>query len=293
MLMDTGKKVDFHLHSSFSDGLFSPSRLMEIASAAGLAAAGLTDHDTLKGLPEAHEAALRLGIELVPGVEISVRDRDREIHILGYYPRNCSMLDQVLENLQKQRFKRMEQLVDRMIKLGFKITLEEVLAEAGEAAPGRMHLARILLKKKYVHTTDQAFSLYLNPGKPAYVARDTPGVKDVMDLLLEVEALPVIAHPGAEGKKIVKELIPLGLKGIEVYHPDHGRAEVEYYSNLAAKEGLLVTGGSDYHGESIEHPGYQLQKSIAYSYLEKMKEQLARRHARCQKKEAGGKKIHE
>ncbi len=270
--MDMQKKVDFHMHSNASDGLFSPQKLIKIAADAGLSAAGITDHETISGLPEGFEAAKKMGLEFIPGVEISVLEEEQEIHILGYYPRNCGHLEAALEEIRHYRFKRMELIINRLIKLGFKINFEEVLIEAGEAAPGRLHLARILLKKKYVHTLAEAFSLYLGRNCPAYVQRKTPALEKVMDLFLTVDAIPVLAHPGQCGNKIIEKLICSGLKGIEVYHPDHGKSLARFYKKMAEEKNLLITGGSDFHGDDRNRPEYPAHRAVSYSYLEKLKE---------------------
>ncbi len=264
-------KVDLHMHSTASDGLFSPQEVMEIAAAAGLRAAGLTDHDTIDGLAEASAAADKCGIELVPGVEISVLDEKLEVHILGYYPLYREQLEKALAETQNERLIRMEKIMHRLGKMGFDIRLEEVLEEADQAAPSRMHLARLLKKKKYVHTTDQAFSLYLNPDCPAYVPRHTLTLRGVMGLLRDVAAVPVIAHPAAESKKLIDLLIPLGLKGIEVYHPQHDKVREQYYARLAHEKDMLITGGSDFHGESRDRPGYPVHRAISGHYLTLLK----------------------
>lgn len=264
-------KVDLHLHSNASDGLFSPRRVMEIAASAGLSAAGLTDHDTVAGLSEAEEAAGELNLELIPGVEISIYEKNREIHLLGYYPKHIKKLSTALEEIRSKRFKRMGLIVENLKSFGFKIEPEEVLAEAGDAAPGRLHLARLLLKKKYVHTLGEAFKTYLNRGKPAFVSRESMSAAEVLDLLHRVGALTVFAHPGNAGKEILDELVSGGLQGIEVYHPDHSRHLVSYYNDYAAARGLLVTGGSDFHGVSTDNPGYQRQYAISDQYLQRMK----------------------
>ncbi|MFO7953047.1 MAG: PHP domain-containing protein, partial [Bacillota bacterium] len=189
-------KVDLHMHSNVSDGLYSPTKLMKLAGDFNLGAVGLTDHDNIDGLPEAEEAASKHGVELVTGVEISILHEDEEIHILGYYPRKLELLSEALNEIQTERFRGMEKMVDKLKKLSVKVSFDEVLEEAGSAAPGRMHLARLLYNKKYVHTVDEAFSLYLTRNREAYVPRETMTLKQAMALLREVEAVIVAAHPG-------------------------------------------------------------------------------------------------
>ncbi len=266
------RRVDLHVHSTASDGIYTPGELLSIAERAGLAAIGLTDHDTVKGLPEAFEAAGEKEIELVPGVEISVLEGKTEIHILGYYPGDRERLNKELEDIREERFSRMQIIVDKLKKLGFKIRLEDVLAEAGDSAPGRLHLARLLLQKKYVHSLDEAFSLYLNPDRGAYVPRQLMTMPRAMDLLTGIGAVIVIAHPGKQGRSVVERLIPMGLQGIEVFHPDHSAAQQKYYEELAHEKGLIITGGSDFHGDRERRAGYPEHLAIAGHFLDDLKE---------------------
>ncbi len=269
-------KVDFHLHSSASDGLFTPRRVMEISASAGLRAAGLTDHDTINGLCEAEEAAAALGLELIPGVEISIYENNREIHLLGYYPLKINELRSALDDIRGKRFRRMVLMVENLNKIGLKVEPDEVLSEAGDAAPGRLHLARLLLKKKYIHTINEAFKLYLNRGKPAFVSRESKSAPEILDLLNQVGAISVYAHPGHGGKEVIDDLVRSGLQGIEVFHPDHNRELVRYYREYADAKNLLITGGSDFHGQNLNKPGYQKQYAISYDYLQKMKDVAGR-----------------
>jgi len=247
---------------------------MEIASKAGLAAAGLTDHDNIGGLPDAAKAAEKYGIELIPGVELSVCGDEHDIHILGYYPRERDQLMSVLRKIQEERFNRMEAVVRKLKQLNIKITGEEIMEEAKDAAPGRMHIARTLLRKKYVHNVSQAFSTYLNKNKPAYVPRKTLNLRETMNLLHDVKAITVIAHPGKHGKSIIDKLLKMGLKGIEVFHPDHNRMLIKYYQQLAQNRGLLITGGSDFHGVSRDKINYPCNYAVPGEYLESMKQNL-------------------
>ncbi len=269
--MSKSGKVDFHLHSNISDGIFSPEEIIKITAEAGLLAAGLTDHDTVNGLNEAALAAAKYSIELIPGVEISVIEDDHEVHILGYYPQQQDQLNEALTMLQKERFVRMEAVVEKLNRLGLKISPDEVINEAGEAAPGRLHIARLLRNKKYIRTLNQAFTTYLNKNRPAYVPRQTFSLNQVMNLLADVGALPVIAHPGARSKNIIEKLISMGLKGVEVFHPDHSHALVKYYLELAQSKGLIITGGSDFHGESRQKINYPAYLAISADYLKQMK----------------------
>ncbi len=271
-MRDKNRKVDLHLHSSCSDGVYTPQQLVQILSASGLAAFALTDHDTLDGLASAAKAAEENKVELVPGVEISVVEETREIHILGFYPVKLRMLGEKLAELRIQRFARMEKTVWLLQKLGFRITEAEVFDEAGQASPGRMHLARILVRKNYVHSIEEAFKLYLGFKKPAYVLRNTFSLADTINLLVDSQAIPVFAHPGAEGLKMLKSLIPLGLKGVEAFHPDHNHKMVLEAIRLATENNLLITGGSDFHGLSERYTQYPIEAAIDYIFFQKLRE---------------------
>lgn len=262
------------MHSNASDGLYSPSELIKVVSTAGLAAAALTDHDTVDGLDEAIDAARFYKLELVPGVEVSVREGDREIHLLGYYPKDLAGLKDELQRNRLERFERMEKMVKNLASSGFKVTDDDVLTEAGGAAPGRMHLARVLVKKRYVHNTDQAFSLYLNSQGSAYVARKTISLEQAIDMLESAGSIVVVAHPVDYDEEFIDYLVRKGIKGIEVFHPHHGKARQKYYYSLAEDKGLLITGGSDFHGASGTGSKYPHHLSIDYSYLEAIKDQL-------------------
>jgi hypothetical protein len=263
--------VDLHMHSNSSDGVLSPAQLAETASLAGLAAFALTDHDTLAGLEEAAAAAMRHNIEFVPGIEISCLVGDREVHILGYYPQKSNLLQQALEQMQDERRLRNDQIIAALRRLGFKLNPNDLQGEVKKAAPGRLHLARLLLKRKYVHTVDEAFKLYLGKDKPAYVSRKLLAAAEAMLLLKECDAVTVLAHPGQEGKADVDSLLRYGLDGIEVYHPDHSNSMVKYYKNVAEKNNLLVTGGSDFHGDYRAHQAYSTKHAICKLYLDQLK----------------------
>ncbi len=269
--MNSSRFVDFHMHSNISDGTYKPEKLISLAAEAGLAAAGITDHDTIEGLDEASAAAQTNNIELIPGVEITALSDGEEIHILGYYPERINKLLALLKMLREERFTRMVTMVEKLTALGFKIKPEDVFSEAGEAAPGRLHLARVMLKKKYAHTINEAFFLYLNKNRPAYIQRKTIKSEDAIATLLEAKAVPIIAHPGKSGIKNLEKFIETGIKGIEVFHPDHDITTVKYCRKFAEKNDLLITGGSDFHGGTDKDLKYSGRIKVPYHHLEKMK----------------------
>ena len=267
---DSGK-ADLHLHSNCSDGIYSPEELIQLAASAGLKAVSLTDHDTLAGSDAAAAAGSRLKIEVVPGVEISAHEENLEIHLLGYYPARPEILMGALKQARLDRFRRMELMVRRLNGLGFNLNPDQVCREAAPAAPGRLHLARHMIKEKLVNNLEQAFSFYLEQGRPAYVPRTHLTPAGALALLLDSGAVPVMAHPGLRGRKHLPGLMAGGLRGIEVYHPDHSAALRRYYREFAESNNLLITGGSDFHGDKQYRARGPGSTAIAYRYLQLLK----------------------
>lgn len=264
--------VDLHLHSSASDGIFSPAKLIEKAAAAGLAAVALTDHDTMAGVKEAREAGRRFGLEVLPGLELSVfTGDDKEIHLLAYDPLYPEIINDTLEQLRRDRYRRMKEMVARLDKLGIQISSEEVGAEAEPAAPGRLHLARLMVKRGYCSGINQSFSRYLGRGRPAYAPRKALEPAPAIAMLRRAGAVPVVAHPGAEGRAYLEKLVEMGLQGVEVYHPDHNPELIRYYRHQAARRNLLITGGSDFHGDAGYRRGRLGGITVPYRLLSALK----------------------
>ena len=245
-------KFDLHLHSTASDGTDAPGTLVSLAAEKGFDLIALTDHDTMNGVSEAREAGSRLGVRVVSGVEISAGG-DTEVHVLGYAIREPDKLVQVLERMRLQRSQRMRQMVMKLNDLGIPVHLERVTGMARESV-GRSHLARVLVEDGVVHDVREAFQRYLAPGKPAYVEREKLTVSQAVALIDSAGGIPVIAHPGQNHgdsfwlKERFAELKESGLRGIEAYHMAHSQQQAITFSRMAKDLGLLVTGGSDYHG---------------------------------------------
>jgi predicted metal-dependent phosphoesterase TrpH len=251
--------ADLHSHTTASDGLQAPSDNVRLAKELGLAAVAITDHDTVAGVEEALAAGERLGIIVVPGVEISTAAEGVEVHILGYYTDNANSL--WLKRLAGQRDTRQARnklILDRLRELGMNITEEELVTAmdedktgkpAGEASIGRPHIAAALIRKGYVSSMQEAFERYLAAGAAAYVNPPRPHPLEAIRWISEAGGTSVIAHPGLYGNDaLVEELIVQGAEGIEVFHSDHGAAEEQRYTELAKKYGIIITGGSDFHG---------------------------------------------
>ena len=252
----TPGRCDLHTHTQASDGMQPPAENVRLAYEKGLAAVAITDHDTVSGVAEALEAGKRYGITVVPGVEISTRAGGKEIHVLGYYINTEQEL--FLSRLEEQRNTRLgrnEAIIERLRGLGIEITLEQVLSGMGRElkqgeSVGRPHIADELVRLGAAVDMRDAFDKYLAEGAAAYVSppRITPEV--ACQWIHEAGGAAVLAHPGIYGDdELVRRIAGTGnLRGIEVYHSDHGPAEHERYLALAEEFGLLVTGGSDFHG---------------------------------------------
>ena len=248
---------DLHAHTTASDGDLTPTELVRLAAEIGLGALGVTDHDTVAGIPEALRAAEEAGIALAPGVEISAEFEPGTMHILGYFVDHAdARLLEALEELRGGRDVRNRKVVSRLNELGIEVTIEEWEAEAGEESVGRPQLAKILVDKGYVADRQQAFDTYLAKGAPAYVDRLRMGPEESIALIREAGGLPVLAHPpqleidDRELEALVRHLADINLAGIECYYWNHAPGQTAYLLELADRYGLLVTGGSDYHGSS-------------------------------------------
>jgi len=264
--------TDLHIHSWFSDGTQSPKEVVDIAADSGLSAVAISDHDATEGLKEAAEAASAAGIELVPGVELCARVDSVEIHVLGYFidPADEALLA-TLKRFREARVERLYKMVERLRELGVAVDAEDVLQSAKRGSVGRLHLADHLFKKGLTYSISHAFQRYLGEGKPAYVPSPQLDASEAIELLHGAGGVAVLAHPGIAGHdELIPGLAREGLDGIEAFHPKHDNAVSNFYSSIAAKHGLLVTGGSDSHGrKNVESIGCV---TVPHSCVEKLKE---------------------
>ncbi len=243
--------VDLQVHSTASDGALSPLAVMEAAQAAGLVAIALTDHDTVDGLAEAAAAGARLGVRLVPGVELSTHFGADELHLLGLHLADTDTMRQELERLQHGRVERAARIVEMLNKLGVNVTLEAVLAEAGTGAVGRPHIARAMVAGGFAKDFREAFDKWLGWGRSAYVDKPRFEVADGIALVHKAGGLAVWAHPGEDATAArIASLKEVGLDSVEVLHPSHPPYLAEKLFGLVDAAGLLPSGGSDWHGTS-------------------------------------------
>ncbi|MDB4914257.1 MAG: hypothetical protein JWM95_1901 [Gemmatimonadetes bacterium] len=241
--------VDLHMHSTASDGSRAPADVVRAASAAGLVAIALTDHDSVGGLAEAQGAGVELGVRIVSGVELSAVEGDAETHLLGLHLGDTTVLERGLGELQEMRQRRGQTIVEKLVALGVQVTFEDVLAQAKDGAVGRPHIARALVADGWAVDVRDAFDRYLGAGKPAYVAKDQLDMAAAIAMIHECGGLAVLAHPGGAGtRERLTALLALGLDGVEVKHPGHSPGDTSRLRTLAEQLGLVVSGGSDWHG---------------------------------------------
>jgi len=265
--------ADLHIHTSVSDGCLTPSEAVAMAKDINLKAIAITDHDTMDGVKEAMEEGEKLDIEVIPGVELSTDYNNFEIHILGYYVDDEDETFQLLlKRLRDFRCKRVKNIIKKLNGLGCNVDIDEVMMIAGEGAVGRPHIARLLTEKGYVRNVQDAFDKFIGSNAPAYVERYRLLPQEVIKMVLRAGGVPVLAHPGIIKKDdMIPELINAGLKGIEVYHPEHSEEETRKYQTMAFKSRLLITGGSDCHGIDRLTGSEMGSATITMFHVEKMK----------------------
>jgi 3',5'-nucleoside bisphosphate phosphatase len=273
--------IDLHSHTNQSDGTFSPGELVSEAAKNGVDVLSITDHDTFAGYDSAVADARSAGIELLCGIELSTRLHGQSVHLLGYFPHNGGPhgLREWVEEMQATRKDRNARLASRLRELGFDITLEEAEAR-GRGMTGRPHFAQIMVEKGYVSSFRQAFDEYLDESAKAYVYRREPQFGEAVERIRAAGGVSSLAHPirvNGDVPALLPELCEAGLKAIEAYHSDHGPQETCMYLELARKHGLLVTGGSDFHGaikpEIRLGTGYNGNLQVPREVLEKLRAQ--------------------
>ena len=269
--------VDLHTHSTASDGTLPPESVVAAAHAAGVEALALTDHDTLAGVPRAVEAGRSLGVRVVAGVELSAHDGDSEIHILALHVTRLGLIEARLEKFREERHLRAARIVERLRALGIGVTLEMVLQEAGDAAVGRPHVARAMIRAGAARDFREAFDRYLGSGRPAFVAKPRLEVSEAISIVHEAGGLAIWAHPGGDGRRArLEPFVEMGIDGVEIRHPSHLLEDMNRLAALSDFFKLVPSGGSDWHG-SAEGPRMIGAMMIPYSWLEKQDALVASR----------------
>jgi len=245
--------ADLHTHTSCSDGVLSPTALVEQAAERDVQVVSITDHDTVEGLAAGADAARARGLRFVAGIELSATLGNEEVHLLayGFDPAHAGM-QRHLEAMQEARRDRAWAIIERLRERGIEVEDDRLRSDIGSVhAVGRPHVAAALVRTGHVDTSRQAFEQYLGEGKPGYVAKPTFAASDALALIHDAGGVGVLAHPGhwTSGRQ-VRRLVEKGLDGLETHHPAHDASLQSYYTRLARGHDVLTTGGSDYHGRS-------------------------------------------
>jgi hypothetical protein len=244
------RRADLHTHTVFSDGTCTPEALVRLAADLGLAAIAVSDHDSVAGIPDAMTEADKVGIEVIPAVELSAELADQEIHILGYcIDHTAACLRQALTELVANRVERIHTMVGKLRLMGIELSAQDVFAVAEKGPPGRMHIAQALLNAGYITSLSEAFAKYIGDTSPAYVCGFRLSPQKAITLLRDSGGVAVLAHPYLiKNDSLIPELVTHGLAGLEVYYPEHTQAMTNFYRELASRYDLIATGGSDFHG---------------------------------------------
>ncbi|MBE9501800.1 MAG: PHP domain-containing protein [Dehalococcoidia bacterium] len=245
-------KADFHLHTTASDGRFSPEKVVQLAAERGLEVIAITDHDSVAGVIAAVKAAESFPpLKVIPGVEINTDIPNGEVHILGYFIDYRSQeLRQTLHRLRQARRRRARKIVAKLAQLGIEVEWERVKELSAGGSIGRPHIAQAMLEQGYISRLQEAFNRYIGRYGPAYVERERLSPVGAVKLVAKAGGLPVLAHPaGIDNlEELLEQLIAEGLVGLEAYYNGYGQRTVKFLVNIADKHGLIITGGSDFHG---------------------------------------------
>lgn len=274
------RKVDLHLHTLYSDGAYTPEQIVNRAKAAGLDIIGITDHDNLDGIEAAIEHGKRVGIEVIPGVEISTDLEDKEVHLLGYFINtNHEEFQKYLSFFRQERYNRASRMVKKLNNLGVSLSFDHVVSIAKDTAIGRPHIATALLEAGFVGNFYEAFDRYIGNNCPAFERKIHVSPQSALKLISDAGGLSFIAHPGYISERILMSLINFGLDGIEVIHPSHNPSQIKFYQGIVNEYCLLSSGGSDYHGGKRGDDQNLGKYYIPYSQLEAMRKMLIKHSA--------------
>jgi predicted metal-dependent phosphoesterase TrpH len=268
---------DLHIHSTSSDGTYSPQQIIEIAKSSKLAAVAITDHDNINGYFEALPSAQENGVQLIAGVELNTDAYDTEVDILGYFwsPDNQVFIE-MLKDRQANRIERAQKIVAKLNEIGLEISYDRV-RKIAQGSICRPHIIEVMLENNYVSDQKEGFEKFLGLGKPAFVPHDQVTPKQAIQNILNAGGLPIVAHPGLVGSDIVVEkLLQDGARGLEAYYPMHSEEEIGKYIELARKYDAIVSCGSDSHGpkrkKSFQIGSMQAPGEVLVAFQNKLKE---------------------
>jgi predicted metal-dependent phosphoesterase TrpH len=273
VLLSMEAVADLHSHTLRSDGVLTPEDLLKKAAEVGLTALSITDHDTMDGYIEAEPLASKYNIDLIPGIEISCYENDRDYHILGYFvDPDHKVFQQHLDIFRREREKRAERIVKRLRDMHLPVHFDDVLTKAGSATIGRPHVAAVMVDAGVSETMKKAFDRYLGNGRLAYEPKPNFPVVKGIELINNAGGVAVLAHPGRDlPAHILSSIIESGIDGIEVVHPSHQPELQKHYREIAALYFLVETGGSDFHGNRDYDATNFGKFTIPYSLVETMK----------------------
>ena len=269
-------KSDLHIHTLYSDGVFSPEKIVDTAIDVGLQAIALTDHDNVLSYPVAKDYLKITNredkLDIIQGIEVNTLYKNYEVHILGYFMDvNHSDFKNMLKAQQQARVKQTKEIISLLAKKeGIKIKFEDIKKQVAEGGSiGRPHIAKAITNAGGTNSVIDAYSKYIHDDSPVYVQRKTVTPQDAVEIIYDAGGIPVIAHPHDIdiAEKLIKELMQYGLRGIEAYHRKHSPACVEYFSSMAEELGLIVTGGSDFHCPNIMNGQIILGKNFVPEWV--------------------------
>lgn len=272
--------ADLHLHTSFSDGTYTPEELVAHAQRHGLKALALTDHDTVEGCMRMALACDRADLEFIPGTELSTEMHGQELHLLGYFidAQNPRLLCE-LAHFQTVRRNRVREMVTRLNRMNIALETEAVLAIANCRSPGRPHIARALVQAGVCSSLDEAFERFLKKNRPAWVPKAQIAAGEAIQLIHQAGGLAALAHPGLNhNDSLIPQLKELGMDALECFHSKHNPSQTTHYLAVTAQFDLLVTGGSDCHGMNKGEPLIGSVK-LAHAYVERLKKRITQLRA--------------
>lgn len=269
----TPKFADLHLHTLFSDGTYTPEELVLQSLKVGLSAIAVVDHDTVSGVGPVIAEAKNKGLEVLSGIELSAAYQTQEIHILGYLiDHQHKALLKKLESLRENRVERIYKMAAKLKRLGINLNPQKVFDLALKGTVGRLHIARALVKEGFCSSIPEVFQRYIGDNGPAYVLGFRFSPQEAINLIKDSGGVSVLAHPYTlNNDALILEFVKLGLKGLEVYYPEHAQGMVNLYLELAKKNHLLITGGSDCHGKAKSEVRLGSVR-VPYALVEKLKE---------------------
>ena len=271
------EKADLHIHSIYSDGNFSPEKIIKIADEAGLKAISITDHDNLESIDHIQKIDREYAVEIVPGVEISARHDNYELHILGYFfDYQDEELNRYIDYFKDERKIRAQKIIKNLNRTGINIKYEAILEKAFPGSIGRPHIANVMVEQGFTSNYQEAFQYFIGDTCSCNVLKVKISPKDAIKLITNAGGLSFLAHPGVDFiEDRIAELVGLGLTGIEIYHPRHNKFQVSFLKTLSEKFNLLECGGSDCHGVKFENEETKIGKyTIPYDWVMEMKNRL-------------------